>query len=324
MALLTSLPWADAAELMKEFGFALEAIEPVAAGSVNSNFFVRGKNGEDFFARLYEEQGPAGAEFELRLNELLAEAHIPVARPRRTTAGQLSVTWQKPGGRPLPFSLYERVRGESLCTAQVTPAHVRTLGKALAEVHLAALPGLIVPEGRFGAFDLEKRLDLVLSAGRPELEPDATSLKEKLPELVARRDPNLPRGLIHGDLFRDNVLFEGNRLGALLDFESACSGPFAYDLAVTALAWCYGSDFRDDCLLALFQGYSSARSLSPQEKAALTSEGLFACLRFATTRLTDFSLRTRPGETPARDYRRFLKRLGALENGAFERVLPLF
>jgi len=321
MALLTVLPQADALALAAEYGFRLESIEPLAAGSVNSNFFMNGAAGERFFARLYEEQGAAGAEFELRLNELLADAKIAVARPRRTLAGELVLTFRTQEGRAVPFSLYERVSGTSLCSFSVTPQHARALGQALAQVHLAPLPGLSVPQGRFGPRELEERLNRVLQAGRADLEASALALLAKLPEVASARDPELVQGLIHGDLFRDNVLFHDGALAALLDFESACVGPFSYDLAVTALAWCYGDEFKADCLLALFEGYNGVRPLSEREKAGLRSEGIFACVRFATTRLTDFSLRTAEGVLPKRDFRRFLARMAALEAGVFERVL---
>jgi Ser/Thr protein kinase RdoA (MazF antagonist) len=87
------------------------------------------------------------------------------------------------------------------------------------------------------------------------------------------------------------------------------------------LAWCYGDSLDATLALGLFGGYCAERPLSGQELAALEVEGALACLRFATTRITDFSLRTAPGEEPKRDYRRFLARLGALESGALSDAL---
>jgi homoserine kinase type II len=114
------------------------------------------------------------------------------------------------------------------------------------------------------------------------------------------------------------VLWQGRELCALLDFESACAGNFAYDLMVTALAWCYGSEFDLGLVQALFDGYRHARPVPPAEVLAMRSEGAVACLRFATTRLTDFSLRVPDGATPVRDFRRFLSRLSAIEAGALD------
>jgi homoserine kinase type II len=135
-----------------------------------------------------------------------------------------------------------------------------------------------------------------------------------------------PRGVIHSDLFRDNVLWTSTgELLALLDFESACEGAFAYDVMVTIFAWCYSSRFELALVEAFLRGYHAVRPIRGSEVEALGVEGGVACLRFATTRITDFSLRAPAGTPPLRDYRRFLARLTALESGeldgCFERAL---
>jgi homoserine kinase type II len=128
----------------------------------------------------------------------------------------------------------------------------------------------------------------------------------------------LPSGIVHGDLFRDNVLFRDGTIVALLDFESAFHGPFVYDLLVTIAAWCYRSSFELEQARALVEGYESVRPLEPAERGALRTEGALACLRFVTSRITDFELRAAPGAPPLRDYRRFLARLEAIEAGALD------
>jgi homoserine kinase type II len=150
--------------------------------------------------------------------------------------------------------------------------------------------------------------------------PDVARVRALYARYVAERDPSLPFGVVHGDLFRDNVLWKGGELLALLDFESACWHNFAYDLMVTAFAWCYGAAFDLELVRALFEGYRSVRQPTAAEIAALPCEGAIACLRFATTRLTDFSLRVAPGEKPVRSYQRFLDRLAALESAALSPV----
>jgi homoserine kinase type II len=149
------------------------------------------------------------------------------------------------------------------------------------------------------------------------LQPAILHIRECYARYLPRRDQSLPRGICHGDLFRDNVLWQGPRLSALLDFESVAWGNFAYDLMVTALAWCYRDALVTENVQALFAGYGSVRSLSPAERAALPVEGVIACLRFATSRITDFELRASAGSPPARDFRRFLSRITAIEQGAF-------
>ena len=119
-------------------------------------------------------------------------------------------------------------------------------------------------------------------------------------------------------LWRDAA---GAELLALLDFESASAGVFVYDVMVCVHAWCYGSRFEPELVRGLLAGYRRERALEPEERAAIVHQGALAALRFATTRLTDFSLRAPPGQPPARDYRRFLDRLDALENGVLSSII---
>jgi homoserine kinase type II len=311
MALLTPLSHDAARELLIGHGVELRTLTPLVAGSVNSNFLLEAEDGQGYFARIYEEQGPAGADFELRLNQALHRAGVPVALPVPRLDGAL---YSMAGDKP--FAVYQRAEGEVLCQKRVTGEVTRALGEALARVHQAELGGLEVPAGRFDPSRLLFRLELVEASGRRELVEAAGRVRELLARLERVRDPGLARGLTHGDLFRDNVLVRGGRIGALLDFESACSGTFAYDLAVTLLAWCYGDELEPGLVQPLLEGYHAVRPLDARERAALPVEAAAACARFATTRMTDFSLRVPEGARPGRDYRRFFQRLDALEAGA--------
>ena len=123
----------------------------------------------------------------------------------------------------------------------------------------------------------------------------------------------MPRGLIHGDLFRDNVLWAGGWIVALLDFESASEGVFAYDLMVTVLAWCFGDGLDLTLMRALIAGYERVRPLSAEERAGLVAEGCAAALRFTITRITDYAMRVTDGPRVIKDWRRFERRLAQLE-----------
>jgi len=205
-----------------------------------------------------------------------------------------------------------------LCQGRVTAPACRTLGGALAGVHSCSSRAPALPEGRFRIPDLRERLKRVEAAGRASLLPAVSRIRERLDHYQSVRARDLAQGICHGDLFRDNVLWQGSRLSALLDFESACSNNFAYDLMVTASAWCYGAAFELPLVQALFDGYRAVRPLPAAEVAALRSEGVIGCLRFATTRLTDFSLRVPDGAPPVRDFQRFLARMTAIESGALD------
>lgn len=310
MALLTPFPFEEARVVVADYGIELAHVTPLEAGSVNSNFLLEAVHGTRYFARIYEEQGEVGAEFELQLNETLAHRGVPVARPLRRKSGDLvAFTLGK------PFAVYEHIRGEVLCQKRVTPDVTRAVGEALARVHTVDLGGLHVPAGRFDFDGLRARLDRVEASGRASLAAPTRRLRALFDELERSRATNLPHGLIHGDLFRDNVLVDGPRIVALLDFESACQGNYAYDLAVTLLAWCMGDVLDPTLFQPMIEGYESVRPLTAPERAAFVTEASIACVRFATTRLTDFTLRVPEGEKPARDYERFLERLEAVRAG---------
>lgn len=316
MAFLTALDLSAARTLAARFGLKLRTIEALDAGSVNSNFRLVDEAGARYFARLYEEQDHAGAAREHALVAALDQAGVPVVRALQTPQGESLADFH---GKA--FAVFPWIDGEILCQRLVTAESCRKLGSALARVHLASPKAPALPGGRFRIADLRVRLERVEAAGRASLLPAVAEIRERLDHYEARRDSSLALGVCHGDLFRDNVLWQGGQIRALLDFESACSGNFAYDLMVTALAWCYGADFELALVEALFAGYRDVRAVPENEIAAMVSEGAVGCLRFASTRLTDFSLRVADGERPVRDYRRFLDRLRALESGALSSAI---
>ena len=313
MALLTELSLSSVKPLGKLFELDLCEIEPLTAGSVNSNFRLTDSAGNQYFARLYEEQDHAGAAREHALVAALDDAGVPVVRGLRSKDGGSLADFE---GKA--FAVFPWIEGEILCQARVTPAACRALGAALARVHLCTPRAPALPAGRFRIPDLRERLARVEAAGRASLLPAVRTIRERLEHYEAQRAQNLEQGICHGDLFRDNVLWQGPKLRALLDFESVCLNNFAYDLMVTTLAWCYGSEFELGLVQALFDGYRSVRPLPAAEVAALRSEGAIACLRFATTRLTDFSLRVPEGSPPLRQFGRFLARLAAIESGVLD------
>lgn len=315
MGLFTELDASEARRLGAEFGLDVARLEPLSAGSVNSNFRFWDASGRPYFARVYEEQGARGAEVEVRLLTELARAGLPVAEPLPLRAGGLVATT---AGKP--FALYHWVDGEALCQGRVTPLHCAAVGRALAQLHRTTPSLTKLTGGRFRIEDLISRLDRI-DKESPAHRDAVLHIRRRLEHYAERRPADLPSGVIHGDLFRDNVLWHGTEIVALLDFESASSGPFAFDVMVTLEAWCYRDSFDHALIAALLSGYEEIRSLETSERDALLIEGAIAALRFATTRITDFSMRAAPGEPPARDYRRFLARLEELEGGALDRHL---
>lgn len=316
MALLTALSLDSARALMADYDLAAATLEPLHQGSVNSNFRFSTEDGRIFFARIYEEQDLNGALAELRLVNELARVGVPVAQalPRANGALVHSI-----GGKP--FAVYPWVQGDILCQRRVTPAATDRVGRALASLHLATPRLTRLGAGRFGPEQLYDRLSQVEARGDETLKQAATAIRAKYAFYLPKRDPNVPHGVIHGDLFRDNVLWQNDEIAALIDFESASEGPYVYDLAVTLLAWCYSDHLEPELCRAMLAAYHELRPLTDPELTELPIEAALACLRFATTRMTDYSLRTPPGGTPGRDFRRFLSRLSDVEAGVLARVV---
>jgi homoserine kinase type II len=308
MAVLTAIDDDDARTLCEAFGLpAPQGIEGIAGGSVNSNFALRTAAGT-VFCRLYEERDLSGAEREAAMLGRLAAAGVPTPAPlARVTGGFVLVV------RGKPAALFPWREGRIRCQASVTPDDASRVGEALARVHEAGRHEA-AEVGRFGLAELLERLDRIERSGDARFAPLVPRLRTSLQDVHASRDPALQSGLTHGDLFRDNVLWSGPELSALLDFESACRGTYAYDLMVTVLSWCFGDDLDPRLASAMRAGYESVRPLSPAERRGLHAEARFAALRFTVTRITDYAMRAgAAGPRVVKDWRRFMKRFEKLE-----------
>lgn len=308
MALLTALSDDDARRVGALYGLDVAAARPILAGSVNSNVELALAGGGRAFLRIFEEQTAATAAGEARLLDHLAARGVRTPRPLGFADDPARFIAEHAGK---PVAVFPWVRGEQLCQARVTPEAARAVGAALARVHVAGASFEGAPASRFGAAQLAERVAGLRERALPDdLRAVVEGLAARLERLPAREAP--ARGVAHGDLFRDNVLWEGGEITALLDFESASRESLPFDLMVTLLAWCFGDRLDRDLARALAAGYVSVRPLPEAEAARLHDEGSFAALRFAITRITDFELRPR-GSGVHKDYRRFLARQGALD-----------
>jgi homoserine kinase type II len=310
VAVLTALREEDALRLAAQYGLSdLRSLTGVAAGSVNSNFELH-VGGARYFLRLYEERDAAGAERETAMLDRMARSGVPTPAPlRRADGGYVSSV------RGKPAALFPWREGTMRCQASVTADDARRVGAALAAVHIAGAGEPCEP-GRFRYDDLLIRLQTIADRNDERFRALVPALRDELHRAHARRqrDRALPRGLTHGDLFRDNVLWDDHgRIAALLDFESACDGTFGYDLMVTLLAWCVGDEIDFALSRAMLDGYESVRPLGVDERAALWAEACFAALRFTVTRITDYAMReSHSGPRVVKDWRRFLMRFERL------------
>ncbi len=277
-------------------------LSPVEAGTVNTSYTAHLASGERLFLRLYEQQDLEGARREASLLAHLFARDVPTPCPLSAPSGEaVSEVFGK------ALVVFPFLEGSTTSQARVTTHHTRVVGHALGKLHLA-VTGLEAREGRFGLAPLLERVAAFRTHGSCSVRELYPYFLRELPLAEGARISGLPGGLVHGDLFRDNVLFQGTHLTALLDFESAHRGAFVFDLAVTMLSWCYGSAFEWELARALFDGYTSVRKLDEIEWDGFFAEARFACLRFAVTRIADETHRV------GKLYPRFLARLAALDS----------
>lgn len=319
MATYTPIDLDDAHAIGRHFGVQPTSLAAIAAGSVNSSYRLKSARGPSFLVRIYEEATAIDAEAEARLLQRLAAAGIPTPCPLSRLDGR-GFTVPAPasvGGRPV--ALFPWRDGDTLCQARVTAPVAAHVGALAARLHLALAGVAERRPVRFGISQLRSRLRTIEMAPDPELRSVAPRAAERLDHAETGRDPTLPGGIVHGDLFRDNVLWRDGSIVAVLDFESAEHQPWVYDLMVTVLAWCYGDDLDLGLVRAMLDGYQTIRPLASAERLSLGPEGRIAALRFTITRITDFALRTSRETHVMKDWRRFwarLERLDALGDAA--------
>lgn len=253
----------------------------IAAGMQNSNYFVTTAAGR-YVLTLFESIDLAALDFYLALMDRLAGQGIPCPQPLGDEQGQ---RWRRLAGKPA--ALLSCLPGAVLETPG--PAHCRIIGDMLARLHLAAadmpapLPNPCGAAWRQSTG--ETLLPLLLPAER-------ALLSDELAFQAAQDFSILPRGVIHADLFRDNVLWdEDGRVSGVLDFYFAGEDSLLFDLAVVANDWC----FNRATLAELLAGYQGQRSLSAAEVAAWPAMRRAAALRFWLLRL-EVRHRPRDGE----------------------------
>ncbi len=255
----------------------------IAEGVENSNFLLHTARGH-YILTLYEKRVKAAdLPFFLALMEHLAKHGIncplPVHNKQGELLGQLA-------GRPAALVTFL----DGLWIRRPSTAHCAAVGEALARLHLA---GADFKMQRANALSVENWRTLYSQAkGRADsVQPglDAT-IADELDHLEQRWPRDLPRGVIHADLFPDNVFFLADKLSGLIDFYFACTDALAYDVAVCLNAWCFEADHSYNVTKgrALLQAYDKVRALSKLERDALPLLARGAALRFLLTRLVDW------------------------------------
>ncbi|WP_448580406.1 homoserine kinase [Thermaurantiacus sp.] len=285
MAVYTEVPAEDLVDFLARYGLGAPLVaKGIAEGVSNSNYLVETREGR-FILTLYERRIDLGElPWFLGLMTHLAARGLPVPRPMADLEG--GVVQDLLGKKA---ALIEFLPGVSISSPG--PEHCRAVGAALARLHLAGA-GYGPPRPNHLGVEASARTARKLGNRLDELEPGLAPFVAAAVERVRRGWPEgLPRGVIHADLFPDNVLFTGERVSGLIDFYFAATDLLAYDLAVTRAAWTFTTDGGEHLAVhdaALVGGYGEVRPLSGEERAALPLLGEAACLRFLLTRAQDW------------------------------------
>jgi len=308
MALYTPLSQDDLSRVLRRYGLPPpERTLPEPKGSVNTNYHLW-SGGRRWFLRLNEGKTVEDVAFEAEVLRFLSGQGFPAAPLALAEDGSAQIEVL---GRPA--MLFAFAPGEELERGDVTALHCRRIGAEVGRLHALAPrfePARPNPYGWNRVRDWVDELEPD-GGGDPLVAPAMPLLREELASL--RELPAAPRGLVHGDLFLDNVLWQDDRVSALLDWEMSCVDAFAYDLAVMMNAWCYGAHFEPALLRAFLGGYREQTSLSQETLDALYPYARYVALRYTASRIHAFHLASLPADRLAwKDWTRYRDRLAAL------------
>lgn len=284
MAVYTDVADEDLAAFISGYEIGgLLSFKGIAEGVENSNFLLHTEAGY-FILTLYEKRvDPNDLPFFLHLMQHLAEREISCPTPVPARDGKLLGTL---AGRPAAIVTFL----DGMWVKRPRPEHCDGLGGGMAALHMAGAD-----------FGMTRENALSVSGWRPLFEQCGTrsdsvapglseEISKELAFLEAAWPEDLPTGVIHADLFPDNVFFLANKLSGLIDFYFACTDAFAYDVAICLNAWCFEIDgsFNVTKARALLNGYTRVRPLSDREFEMLPILARGSALRFLLTRLYDW------------------------------------
>jgi len=255
----------------------------IAEGVENSNFLLVTDQGS-FILTLYEKRVDANdLPFFLGLTEHLSARGVPCPTPVHSRNGEVL---RELSGRPAAIVTFLT----GMWPKRIQNHHCAELGRAMAEMHVTGADFELTRPNALSVASWRPLLDACEGRG-DEIKPGITAaLHAELDVLEANWPENLPSGVIHADLFPDNVFFRGERLSGLIDFYFACNDQFAYDLGICLNAWCFerDGDFNATKARKMLRAYRKVRDFSQAEMQALPLLARGAAMRFLLTRLYDW------------------------------------
>ena len=305
MAVYTDVSFEDLEGLLASYDIGAPlSFKGIAEGVENSNFYLQTDRGA-FILTLYEKRVRLeDLPFFLGLMEHLAAKGLTCPQPVRNRDG---AQWVMLNGRAAAILTF--LQGISLRRPEA--AHCAAAGGALAQLHAASQGFTLARPNAMGPPGWRELANATAARADTVQEGLAAQIEEALDELEQNWPRDLPSGIIHADLFPDNVLFMQDKVSGLIDFYFACDDMYAYDLAVTLNSWCFENDGAYNVTKgkALIAAYTAARPLNAGEIAAFPLLMRGTALRFLLTRLYDWLNHDPNALVRPKDPREYSKRL---------------
>jgi homoserine kinase type II len=284
MAVYTEVAAEELARFLADYDIGeLLSYKGIAEGVENSNFLVHTGAGS-YILTLYEKRvAAADLPFFLGLMEHLAARGITCPQPVKNRQGGML---GKIAGRPAALVTFL----EGMWMRHTAPGHCAAVGEALAKLHLAGADFKMKRANALGIDSWRPLYQHAKNRGDSVHGGLCAAIAEELNALEKSWPRDLPQGVIHADLFPDNVFFLGDKLSGLIDFYFACIDALAYDVSVCLNAWCFETDnsFNVTKGRALLKAYTQVRPLAANERNALPVLARGSALRFLLTRLVDW------------------------------------
>ncbi len=279
MSVYTNIEKSELEIFLKNYSLGnLSSYEGINAGIENTNYFVSTENGE-FVLTIFEEIGFDTLPYYLNFMAHLSDHGMPTAHPIADNRNDyVRVLKDKPA------AIVRRLKGKN--ELQPKAAHCAAVGHALARIHniSQSFEGVLEnPRGISWSLNTAERVFSQLSSDEQNILEQEINYRKQLPA------DDLPKGVIHADLFRDNVMFKEQNLTGIIDFYYACNDYFLYDLAITVNDWCSNEEgeINSQCYENLINAYQAERPFQAGETAAWQYMLRAAALRFWLSRLQD-------------------------------------
>jgi homoserine kinase type II len=290
MAVYTDVTAEELAAFLSAYDLGeLLSYKGIAEGVENSNFLLHAGRGH-YILTLYEKRVAAqDLPFFLGLMEHLAARGLTCPQPVKNRGGEIL---GKLAGRPAAIVTFL----DGMWIRRPSATHCAGLGQALAELHLAGADFKMTRANALSVAGWRQLYETAKARADSVQAGLSAAIAGELEALASCWPRDLPQGVIHADLFPDNVFFLGDRLSGLIDFYFACTDTLAYDVAICLNAWCFEADHSYNVTKgrALLQAYAAKRPLTAAERAALPLLARGAAMRFLLTRLVDW-LNVPPG-----------------------------